>query len=37
MPAEANREGEVFKMVAGALMILLILFGLLELFKIVHI
>ena len=37
MPTETNREGHVFRLVAGAMMILAILFGVLELLDVVHI
>jgi hypothetical protein len=37
MQTETNQEGRVFRLVAGAMMIVAILFGVLELFNVVHI
>ena len=37
MPTETNREGHVFRLVAGTMMIVAILFGILELFDVIHI
>jgi hypothetical protein len=37
MPVETNRENEIFRMVAGVMMVVAILFGVMELMNIVHI
>jgi hypothetical protein len=37
MPVETKREDEIFRMVAGVVMVVLILFGVMELMNIVHI
>jgi len=37
MPIDSKREGEVFRLIAGTMMVVLILFGVLELFNVVHI
>ena len=37
MPVETKREDEIFRMVAGVVMVVLILFGVRELMNIVHI
>ena len=37
MPVETKREDEIFRMVAGAVMVVAILFGVMELMNIVHI
>jgi len=37
MPVETKREDEIFRMVAGVVMVVFILFGVMELMNIVHI
>jgi hypothetical protein len=37
MATESNPSGHVFRLVAGTVMVLLILFGVLELMNVVHI
>ncbi len=37
MQTETNRENEIFRIVAGALMVVLIVFGVLELMDVIHI
>jgi hypothetical protein len=37
MKTETNREGNVFRLVAGTMMVVAILFGVLELFNVIHI
>jgi len=37
MPVETKREDEIFRMVVGVVMVVLILFGVMELMNIVHI
>jgi len=37
MPVETNRENEIFRMVAGIMMVGAILFGVMELMNIVHV
>ena len=37
MPVETKREDEIFRMVAGVVMVVLILFGVMELMNIVHV
>jgi hypothetical protein len=37
MAVESNREREIFRLVAGTMMVVLILFGLLELMDVIHI
>ena len=37
MAADTNRENEIFRYVAGAMMVALITFGVLELMNVIHI
>lgn len=37
MQIETNQEGRVFRLIAGTIMVAAILFGVLELFNVVHI
>jgi hypothetical protein len=37
MQTEPSREGQVFRLVAGTMMVAAILFGVLELFNVIHI
>ncbi|MEA2978445.1 MAG: hypothetical protein QOF91_1566 [Alphaproteobacteria bacterium] len=37
MQTDTNREGHIFRLIAGTVMVLAILFGVLELFNVVHI
>jgi hypothetical protein len=37
MPTDTNRENEIFRMFAGALMFVLIMFGVLELMGVIHV
>ena len=37
MTTEANPEGHTFRLIAGTVMVVLIMFGLLELLNVVHI
>jgi hypothetical protein len=37
MPTETNRENEIFRIVAGVLMFVLIGFGVLELMGVIHV
>jgi hypothetical protein len=37
MPTDTNRENEIFRMFAGALMFVLIMFGVVELMGVIHV
>jgi hypothetical protein len=37
MPVQTNRENDIFRMVAGVMMVAAILFGVLELMDVIHI